>query len=83
MTAEDTSHVAEARPGGYCSPETGAAEAAARPELQADADVSARRSRCRSSVPGIREMVSRYCSSSPGSSGVHGERQQQNHPCTC
>ena len=28
-------------------------------------------------------MGSRYCSSSPGSSGVHGERQQQNHPCTC
>ena len=66
-----------------CSPETDAAEAAARPELQADADISARRSRCCSSVPGIREMGSRYCSSSPGSSGVHGERQQQNHPCTC
>ena len=37
----------------------------------------------RSSVPGIREMGSRYCSSSPGFLGVHGERQQQNHLCTC
>ena len=77
------SHIAEARPGGRCSSEADVAEAAVWPELQADADISAKRSCCCSSVPGIWEMGSRYCSSSPGSSGVHGERQQQNHPCTC